>query len=324
LARPAGTSQLAREEIPTMPDPTEMVLTGAFAAAVVVFCVAVVLRAWSGGKPPTKQPDAAEFGGSEASSYEPPPLPPELSELPVGRVPVWFYRPVDLLGVVLVFGLFAGLILTSLRAAQTQKPELTPDALLVNIGFQFLMAGLVALLVTRRVGLIQWLGLRWPAWTWMVLIAPGTVLLMWLVFSGLQFSGYVEWMQSLGVETVQDTVRLLQESEDPLVLGLMAFAAVIAAPLCEEIVFRGYLYPVMKKFGGMTVAAGCSALIFAAAHGNLTALLPLFIFGIVLVFLYEKTGSLWAPIATHFCFNGATVIAQMAVRYYEIPIELPQ
>jgi membrane protease YdiL (CAAX protease family) len=104
----------------------------------------------------------------------------------------------------------------------------------------------------------------------------------------------------------------------------MAFAAVIAAPFCEEIVFRGYFYPVMKKFGGMSVATLSSSLVFASAHGSVTALLPLFIFGCVLVFLYEKTGSLWAPIAAHLCFNGATVLVQLVVRYYEIPIELPR
>ena len=54
-------------------------------------------------------------------------------------------------------------------------------------------------------------------------------------------------MESLGAETTQDTVKLLRETNDPLVLGLMAFAAVVAAPLCEEIVFRGYLYPVLRN-----------------------------------------------------------------------------
>jgi membrane protease YdiL (CAAX protease family) len=168
------------------------------------------------------------------------------------------------------------------------------------------------------------MGLRWPGWRWVFLIAPGAVFLMWLVFGGLQISGYVEWMESLGVETVQDTVQLLQTTDDPLLFGLMAFAAVIAAPLCEEIVFRGYFYPVMKKFAGMWPAAICSALVFSAAHGNLTAVLPLFLFGGLLVFIYEKTGSLWAPIAVHFCFNGATVAIQMAARYYNLPLEGPQ
>lgn len=284
-----------------MTDPTELVVTGVFALSVVVFAVAALLRAR------LKPVEAAE--------------PPEFSG---EKVPVWFYRPVDLLGVALVFLVFSGLVLASLRSGEKVEQVLDPGMLVANIGFQFLMAAMLAGTLLQRVGMVSWLGLRWPAWPWVLLIAPGTVILMWLIFGGLQVSGYLEWMESLGVETVQDTVKLLQESNDPLVLGLMTFAAVIAAPVCEEVVFRGYLYPVMKKFGGMPVAVFCSALVFAAAHGSLTALLPLFIFGAVLVFLYEKTGSLWAPIAAHFCFNGATVLIQLGVRYYEFPFEIPQ
>jgi membrane protease YdiL (CAAX protease family) len=284
-----------------MTDPTELVITGVFAVAVVVFAVAALLRAWM----------------KRAVESEPP-------EFSSEKVAVWFYRPVDLLGVAFVLLVFSGLVLSSLGSAEKAEPVLDPGMLVANIGFQFLMAAMMAVMVMQRVSLVSWLGLRWQGWPWVLLIAPGSVALMWLIFGGLQVSGYLEWMESLGVETVQDTVKLLQESDDPLVLGLMAFAAVIAAPLCEEVVFRGYLYPVMKKFGGMPTAVFCSSLVFAAAHGSLTALLPLFIFGGVLVFLYEKTGSLWAPIAAHFCFNGATVLVQFAVRYYEFPFEIPQ
>ena len=68
------------------------------------------------------------------------------------------------------------------------------------------------------------------------------------------------------------------------------------------------------------LALGTGALVFAAAHGSLAALLPLFVFGCVLAFLYERTGSLWASIAVHFCFNGATVLVQLAARFYDIPL----
>jgi len=281
-----------------MPDPTELVLTGAFAAALVVFLVAAGLRAWSGHR----LADACDD-----------------REAP-GRVAVGPYQTHDLLGAALVFLVFSGLVIASLQSPEKPLAALNADTLLVNIGFQFLMAGMVTVIVIRRVQVSEWLGLRWPAWPWVFLFAPASLLFMWLILSGLQITGYVEWMESLGVETTQETVKLLQESEDPWLLGLMAFAAVIAAPLCEEVVFRGYLYPVLKKFSGIIPAAICSALVFAAAHGNLTALLPLFIFGGVLIFLYEKTGSLWAPIAAHFCFNGSTVVLQMAARYYEIPL----
>lgn len=309
-----------------MSDPTTLVISGTFAMALAMFVVVAALRGWSGILAP-RATSGGDVGNSENPPYGPPSvtsMPSEtLPELPAGRVPVRFYMPMDLLGAGVVFLVFSGLVLASLRS-KAAAPVLDPGTLMVNIGFQFMMAGLVAVMMIRRIDWVSWLGLRWRGWPWVFLIAPGAVGFMWLVFGGLQFSGYVKWMESLGVETVQDTVKLLQESDDPALLGLMSFAAVIAAPLCEELVFRGYFYPVLKKFVGLPVAALCSALVFAAAHGSLTALLPLIIFGCVLVFLYEKTGSLWAPIAAHFCFNGATVVIQMAIRYLEIPIQMPQ
>ena len=264
------------------------------------------LRAWSG-----RGLDGAS-GNFETAVIPPSPVP--------GRVAVRSYQVPDLLGAALVFLVFAGMVLASFQ--MPEKPAGAPDkeTLLISIGFLFLMAGFVTAMASRRIEISSWLGLRWPAWPWVFLLAPASLLFMWLILVGLKVTGYIEWMESLGVETTQETVKLLQQSDDPRLLGLMAIAALIAAPLCEEIIFRGYLYPVMKKFGGMFPAAICSALVFAAAHGNLTALLPLFIFGGVLVFLYEKTGSIWAPIAAHFCFNGCTVALQMAARYYQIPL----
>jgi membrane protease YdiL (CAAX protease family) len=131
-------------------------------------------------------------------------------------------------------------------------------------------------------------------------------------------------MDRLGVEKVQQTVTIFQEEKDIVVLVLMAIAAALVAPVCEEIVFRGYLYPVAKKFSGPWVAALCTALIFSAAHGSFSALLPLFAFGLLLVALYEFTGSLWAPMAVHFLFNGATVAVQLYARYAEIPLTAGQ
>ncbi len=299
-----------------MTDPTEMVLTSGFTAALGLFIISATLRSLRRKDKPVPVSVSVPVADEETPCEIV--LPPEL---PVGRVPVWFYRPIDLAGAALVFLVFSGMVIASFSGPKNVTPVLNPAVLLANIGFQFVMAGMVTLTIIWRAGPVSWLGLRWREWYWVFVIAPGSVFFMWAVFGGLQFSGYMKWMESLVVETVQDTVKLLKESSDPVVLFLMAFAAVIAAPVCEEIIFRGYLYPVMKRFAGVWPAAICSAFIFAAAHGSLTALLPLFLFGALLVFLYEKTGSIWAPMAVHFCFNGATVFVQLAARYFDIPLD---
>jgi membrane protease YdiL (CAAX protease family) len=303
-----------------MTDPTELVLTSGFAASLGLFVISATLRARLGRvkTDPAPAPVLPMEGDSPYLAPVAIVMPPEL---PVGKVPVWFYGPLDLMGAALVFMVFAGLVIASFGVPENVAASLNPSVLAANIGFQFILAGMVAIMVVWRVSWATWLGLRWQSWYWVFVIAPCSVFFMWAVFGGLQYSGYLKWMESLGVETVQDTVKLLQKSDDPVVLGLMAFAAVIAAPLCEEIVFRGYFYPVLKRFAGVWPAAICSAFVFAGAHGSLTALLPLFLFGGLLVFIYEKTGSLWAPISVHFCFNGATVLVQMAARYFNIPLD---
>lgn len=306
-----------------MPDPTTFATIVTFATALVLFVIAALARSAFRRQTLPVAESGAPGRADDFSPYDAPLAVPMAHppELPAGRVPVWFYRPMDLLGLAFIFLVFFGLVVSSLNMPEATAPQINPLSLLVSIAFQFIIAGIALAFVIGRIGPVQWLGLKWPNWHWVFLIAPATVFTMWMIFGALQLGGYMEWMESLGVEPVQDTVRLLQNTKDPMVLGLMAFAAVIAAPLCEEIVFRGYVYPAAKKFAGPGVAMVCSALIFGAAHGSLAALLPLFIFGCVLVFLYEKTGSLWAPIAVHLCFNGATVLVQLGARYWNIPLE---
>lgn len=310
-----------------MPDPTVSALIIAFSAAIGLFVVAALIRR-SQGSDPASHPEGT-----------PPPLPPSIPLAPSPQavapyatpssplvppvdtviadtgVPTWPYRKIDFLGMALIAGLFAFLSISGAMMDQKQT-TFSADVLLGSIAFHGVLTTITVMIVIFRINPITWLGLRWKNWPWVLLITPATVVGMWLVFGGLQAAGYMKWMESLGVDAMQDSVKLLQTATDPMVLVLMAVAAVLVAPISEEIVFRGYLYPAAKKFAGPWVAAICTGLIFGAAHGSLAALLPLFIFGVVLAVLYEKTGSIWAPMAVHFCFNGATVAIQLLVRQF--------
>jgi len=242
-------------------------------------------------------------------------------ELPVGKVAVWFYRPMDLLGIAMLAGVFYAQAVGSAVMGESDKPlKINAEAMVASIGLQFMLAGIALAIVIRRLGPVQWLGLRWKEWPWVMLIAPATVVCMWSIFAGLQGLGYNDLMIKLGVEQVQDTVAIFQKENNVVVLILMGITATLVAPICEEVVFRGYLYPAVKRFAGPWMSALCTALMFSAAHGSLSALVPLFIFGLVLAALYEFTGSIWAPIAAHFLFNGATVVILIASRFIDLPV----
>jgi membrane protease YdiL (CAAX protease family) len=187
--------------------------------------------------------------------------------------------------------------------------------------FQLFLTTVTLAVMIGRIGPLDWLGLRWPQWPWVLLLGPACVIGVWVTGAAINLGGYHALMVHLGVDRVQDTVRLLKEHHDPTVLALMAVAAVVVAPVCEEVIFRGYLYPAAKRFAGRWVAMIASALVFAAAHGSLAQLPQLFILGLVLVHAYEVTKSIWAPIAIHLCNNAATVVILFAIRLSGI--ELP-
>lgn len=108
----------------------------------------------------------------------------------------------------------------------------------------------------------------------------------------------------------QETIAIYQNAHSsPSLRIVLAFSFCVCAPLLEEILFRGYLYPVLKKGIGMPLACLLLSFFFALIHHNILALFPLFILALALVFLYEKTSTLWAPIFLHALFNSATVIA---------------
>ncbi len=303
-----------------MTDPTVITLQLCFSGALGLFALTAITKAVMARRPaPTLTDAGAAFGVAADHPLGPPTaLPPPL---PTGRVVTWPYVTVDLLWAGFIFLTFFALSVGTARLAAT-KTELAINAqgLLQSIGFQLVFAGLTVGVMVWRIRPMAWLGLRWAGWKWVFLIAPGGVAAMWLLSAALYAAGYMQWMNSLGVEPMQDSVKLLQTTQDPFTLALMAVAAVLVAPLCEEIVFRGYLYPAAKKFAGPWVAGACTALVFAAAHGSLAPLIPLFFFGCLLVLAYEGTGSLWAPIAMHFCFNSATVAIQAIARICHLPL----
>lgn len=101
----------------------------------------------------------------------------------------------------------------------------------------------------------------------------------------------------------QDVVQTLRASSawfNQVSLGIVAIAL---APMVEEGLFRGILYPGLKQTGFPRLALWVSALLFALMHFNVVTFVPLLLLAIVLTLLYEHTNNLLAPIVAHSLFN---------------------
>jgi membrane protease YdiL (CAAX protease family) len=86
----------------------------------------------------------------------------------------------------------------------------------------------------------------------------------------------------------------------------------IAAPISEEICFRGFLFGGLRERFPRWGAALISGAVFGALHAvsGLSAVPMLVAFGVILALLYEKTGSIVPGILLHMLNNSAALLAQ--------------
>lgn len=85
---------------------------------------------------------------------------------------------------------------------------------------------------------------------------------------------------------------------------------VIAAPISEEVCFRGFLFGGLRERLPRLAAALVSGLIFGGLHATtgVSAVPPLIFFGFILALLYEKTGSIWPGILLHALNNSVALL----------------
>ena len=77
----------------------------------------------------------------------------------------------------------------------------------------------------------------------------------------------------------------------------------IVGPIAEEIFFRGFVLPGLVKRFGVTQSLLLSSLLFGIFHFDPGAIVPTFILGLALGWVYLKTGALWPEIFAHGLHN---------------------
>lgn len=114
-------------------------------------------------------------------------------------------------------------------------------------------------------------------------------------------------------QTAVKYVKMAMSQPSSLIFALLS--VLVMAPLVEEFLFRGILQTFLKKRMGAKGAILLSAFFFALFHfsasqglGNVSLVLALFVLGGYLGFLYERQGSLWAPIGLHMSFNAVSAL----------------
>ncbi|MGB3491928.1 MAG: type II CAAX endopeptidase family protein [Elainellaceae cyanobacterium] len=140
---------------------------------------------------------------------------------------------------------------------------------------------------------------KWPLW------GVGGYLVAVPLVIGVSLVNQQFWQGRGGSNPLLEIV--LNEG-DTVALGIFFFTAAIAAPIFEEILFRGFLLPSLTRYMPVWGAIGLSAIIFATAHLSFSEVLPLAVLGVVLGFVYTRSRNLLASMLVHSLWNSATMV----------------
>ena len=232
------------------------------------------------------------------------PAPPDPPELPAGVVPgdgrpAW--RPssawlalIASLAFAVVFGGIVAAIITAVAGGDLDDAPpgaLITSTFLQDIGFVAVPLFFAAMIARPK----PWqFGLRrtrlWPA--------VGAVVVTYVAF--IVFSA--AFVTLFGIEAEDDLPQELGVEDSDVALVFSALLICVMAPVAEEFLFRGFMFPALQRWKGTWPAALIVGSLFGLIHvlGSPLGFIPLLaFFGIALCLLYARTKSLYPCIALH-------------------------
>jgi membrane protease YdiL (CAAX protease family) len=190
---------------------------------------------------------------------------------------------------------------------QERRADLAQSAAVVLLELAYLLP-VVLIFAWRR---IHWKDLRFTKFDWSTLgvgcgLLVGSYVII-ILHNALLFL--------LGVDTQGENIMKLFAELDSPVWFLIVGA--VFAPLVEEIFFRGFLFQGFRARYGWITGMVLSAAIFAAAHLDPVVLIPTFILGCLLAYVYHRSNSIWPGVILHFLVNSFGLLGAYFASNYQ-------
>lgn len=184
---------------------------------------------------------------------------------------------------------------------------LVPDRVVATVLADLAALGVVIVVRRRRPG---WLGLQAPrprlAWARRdtALAVAGLV----TAFGAGQAASLLAYAAS-GSTGFDQVV----EATDAVPAVAVVALSLLVAPLGEEALLRGALYPALRRSVPPAVATAVTCVVFSILHGNLVQGIVVVPLGVLLAVVYERTQRLVAVMVLHVAFNTAALVVPVAV-----------
>lgn len=108
---------------------------------------------------------------------------------------------------------------------------------------------------------------------------------------------------------------VLSAAKDPNPLAAIMFLITLGVlpALCEESLFRGFLYTSLRRKWGIFPSVMFTALLFSLAHQDVGGAIQLFVLGALFAFVFERTKSVIPAMVAHCMWNSASFLTALAI-----------
>jgi membrane protease YdiL (CAAX protease family) len=187
----------------------------------------------------------------------------------------------------------------------TESKQLYITAFVMGAVVQVAIAAVaVGLTIRRYGGGWEQLGVRRPRWStlgWAAIALFGSLAVS-AAYNAVLIAFDLDFLQAECAEQIPDSVR-----EDPALLALAAFTVIMFAPICEELFFRGFVFPGLGRVFGIALGIILSGLIFSSAHLLYKSFIPIAGVGMLFALSYSRSGNILSSIGAHFAFNSLSI-----------------
>jgi membrane protease YdiL (CAAX protease family) len=234
-------------------------------------------------------------------------------QVPWGIATIWEVMVLWFTAFGLMTQLVLPLILELLGIESRASEDYTLQALLVLIPYTL---SVIPMLPIMQASLASYRPLS-PEWFRLKITAP-----QWLLWG---FGGYFAAVPLVLIVSIisqrflqgqgggNPLLPILTDSQNILPKFLLWTTLAIAAPFFEEYLFRGFLLPSLTKFMPVWGAIALSGFMFAVAHLNIADIIPLSVLGMVMGFVYWRSGNLLSSMLLHCLWNSGSFFALIAL-----------
>jgi membrane protease YdiL (CAAX protease family) len=242
------------------------------------------------------------------------PPPDDMRDVAAGRVD---WTPKDVLfGIFWFIGAFilapVPLTLPVLLATSDDSTAFYATSLVLSMAAQAALIAIAAAFTFRKYG-GRWerLGLHQPDWSTIGWAAAAVIAAF---AAAAVYAGIIELFDVDALRSERDDQLPDKILDTPALMVLAGIAVIAFAPLCEEVFFRGFVFPGLGRAWGAWAGIAVSALLWSLAHISpniYKTLVPIFAIGLVFGFVYWRSGNLVSTVLAHLVFNVLS-FAQLA------------